>query len=148
MDCMTFHLLLVYWSGMAETQRFYINNGLKKPNRVPIRQFMQSIQQLNVYLDLLTCLFYSKRTTKLPKVVEPFDDVDLASHILRMVPRHWQDQYKLMGATVPQSVRKLLEVLEHIEKAFPTKKEHKGSKASVTGGCSSKKRIVAFRDQS
>ena len=39
--------------------------------------------------------------TKLTKVVKLFDDVDLVSHILRMVPRHWQDQYKLMGATVP-----------------------------------------------
>jgi hypothetical protein len=40
-----------------------------------------------------------------------------------MVPRNWQNQYKLMGATVPQSVHKLLEALEHIYKAFLTDKE-------------------------
>jgi hypothetical protein len=78
--------------------------------------------------------------------MEPFDDADLASHILRMVPKHWQDQYKLMGGNVPQSVCKLLKVLERIEKAFPTEKEHEGPKASATGCDSSKKRMVAFSD--
>jgi hypothetical protein len=85
--------------------------------------------------------------TKLTKVVEPFDDADLASHILRMVPKHWQDQYKLTGGTVPQSVRKLLKVLERIKKAFPTEKEREGPKASMTGGGSSKKWMVSFSDQ-
>ncbi len=32
MDCVTFHLLTVFHSDAAETQRFYISNGLKKPN--------------------------------------------------------------------------------------------------------------------
>ena len=35
-SCITFHLLMVFWSDAAETQQFYISNGLKKPNRVPI----------------------------------------------------------------------------------------------------------------
>ena len=86
MDCVTFHLLTVFLSDAAETQCFYISNWLKKPNQVPIRQFVQRIQQLNSYLNLLPCLFYSKRATKLTKVVQAFDDVDLASHILQMVP--------------------------------------------------------------
>ena len=97
MDCIAFHLLSVFWSDAAETQQFHISNGLKKPNRVPIRQFVQRIQQLNSYLDLLPCLFYSECATKLTKVVQSFNDADLASHILRMVPRNWQDQYKLTG---------------------------------------------------
>ena len=146
MDCVTFHLLTVFRSDAAETQRFYISNGLKKPNRVPIRQFVQRIQQLNGYLDLLPCLFYSERATKLTKVVQAFDNADLASHILQMVPRHWQDQYELTGGTVPQSVRKLLEALERIEKAYPTEKEQEAPKASATGGGSTKKRMVSFSD--
>ena len=105
---------------------------------------MQRIQQLNSYLDVLPCLFYSEHATKLTKEVAPFDDADLASHSLRMVPKHWQDQCKLTSGTVPQSVHKLLEVLEHIEKAFLTEKERKGPKASTTGGGSSKKRMVSF----
>ena len=114
---------------------------------MPIRQFVQRIQQLNSYLDLLPCLFYSKHATKLTKVVQSFNDADLASHILRMVPRNWQDQYGLTGGTVPQSVRKLLEVLERIEKAFPTEKDHEKPKAGAPGGGSSKKKMVSFDDQ-
>ncbi len=139
MDCVTFHLLMVFLSDVPETQQFYISNGLKKPNRVPIRQLVQRIQQLNGYLDLLPCLFYSKHATNLTKEMALFHDADLVSHILRMVPRQWQDQYKLTSGTVLQSVGKLLEALEHIEKAFPTRKECKGPKASTTGGGSSKK---------
>jgi hypothetical protein len=138
-DYVTFHLLSIFRSDLAETQQFYISKRLKKPNRVPIRQFMQRVQQLNGYLDLLPCLFYSMRATKLTKEVAPFNYADLVSHILRMVPKHWQDQYKLMGSTVPQSMCKLLKALERIKKAFPTEKECKGPKASVTGGGSSKK---------
>ncbi len=109
-------------------------------NRVLIRQFVQRIQQLNGYLDLLPCLFYYEHATKLTKVVQAFNDVDLASHILRMVSRHWQDQYELMGGTVLQSGLKLLEALEHIKKAFPTKKDREKPKAGAPGGGSSKKR--------
>jgi hypothetical protein len=63
-----------------------------------------------------------------------------------MVPRHSQDQYKLTGATVPQSGCKLLEVLEHIKKAFLTEKECKGTHMSVKGKGSSKKKMVVFSD--
>ncbi len=59
----------------------------------------------------------------------------------------WEDQYKLTGSTVPQSVQKLLQALERIEKAFPTKKDnHKGPKSGSTGGSSSKKKMVSFDD--
>ena len=64
-----------------------------------------------------------------------------------MVPKHWQDQYKLTDGTVPPSVCKLLEALDRIKKAFPTKKESEGPKASVNGGGSSKKRMVSFSNQ-
>ena len=69
---------------------------------------MQRIQQLNGYLNLLLCLFYSKHATKLTKAVQSFHDADLVSHILKMIPRQWQDQYELTGNTVSQSVQKLL----------------------------------------
>ena len=64
-----------------------------------------------------------------------------------MVPRNWQDQYELTGGTVPQSVRKLLEALERIEKAFPTEKDHEKPKAGATGGGSSKKKMFFFDNQ-
>ena len=69
MDCVTFHLLSVFWSVAAETQQFYISSRLKKLIRVSIRQFVQRVQQLKSYLDLLPCLIYSKHATKLTKEV-------------------------------------------------------------------------------
>ena len=109
---------------------------------------MQRIQQLNGYLDLLPCLFYLEHAITLTKVVHAFDDADLASHILRMVSRNWQDQYELTDGTVPQSVCRLLKVLECIEKAYPTKKEQQGPEATATGGGSSKKRMVSLVNKS
>jgi hypothetical protein len=88
MDCITFHLLMVFLSDVAKTQHFYTSNGLKKPNRFLIRQFVQRTQQLNGYFDQLPCLYYSDHATKLTKVVKMFNIADLASHILRMVPMH------------------------------------------------------------
>ena len=64
-----------------------------------------------------------------------------------MVPRNWQDQYKLTGDTVSQSVCKLLEALERTKKTYPTKKEQEGPKSSAAGGGTSKKRMVSFSDR-
>ena len=61
--------------------------------------------------------------------------------------QRWQDQYKLTVGSVLQNVRKLLEALERIKKAYPTEKEWEGSKANTTGGGSSKKRMVTFSDR-
>jgi hypothetical protein len=43
-ECITFHMLTVFRNDAAEAQRYYISNCLKKPNRVPIRQFAQRMQ--------------------------------------------------------------------------------------------------------
>ena len=45
-ECVMFHLLTVFCSDAAKAQRYYISNGLKKPNLVPIRQFVQHISSL------------------------------------------------------------------------------------------------------
>ena len=86
-ECVTFHMLTVFCNDATEAQRYYISNCLKKPNWVPIRQFVQRIQQLNDYLELLPCLYQSNRATKITKKVGPNNDADLADHILRMCPR-------------------------------------------------------------
>ena len=77
-----FHLLTVFMNYMSEALRCYFSKGLKKPTRVPITHFIQHVQQLNNCLDLLPCVYYSQQSTKIIKIVEPFDDPDLASHIL------------------------------------------------------------------
>jgi hypothetical protein len=147
MECVQLHLQTVFRCDAAETLRFYISNGLKKPNRVPIRDFVRRVERLNGYLSLLPCLYYSSKAAKSTKVVGPFDDPDMASHILRMVPRNWQDQYELTGATVPQSVRELLEALERIERAFPTNTVGDGHKTTVKSGDSSKRKMVSFNER-
>ena len=43
MDCMTFHLQTVFQCDVVETQQFHISSRLKKPKRVPIRQFVKRI---------------------------------------------------------------------------------------------------------
>ncbi len=59
MECVRFHLLMVLCNDAAKAQRYYISNGLKKPNQVPIWQFVQHVQQLNDYLERLACLYQS-----------------------------------------------------------------------------------------
>ena len=88
---------------------------LRKPNRVPIRQFLVRVEQLNSYLENLPCLYYSANANQLTKIVKPLDDADLMTHLLRMYPAKWQTQYNLTKRTTPVSVRALLPILEKIE---------------------------------
>ena len=46
-ECVQLHLQTIFRTDAMEQERFYISNGLKKPNRVPIRDFVQRIQCLN-----------------------------------------------------------------------------------------------------
>ena len=115
-DCVQFHLLNVFQTDAAERQRFYISNVLKKPQRVPVRYFFQRVEQLNGYLAHLPCLYNSPRATAATLAVEPFNDAELANLLLQMCPESWQNQYDLTQETVPQDLRKLLTVLENIEK--------------------------------
>ena len=53
-------------------------------NGVPIRQFVQCIQQLNGYLNQLSCLYKSNQATKMTKWVEPFGDFDSCDNLSRL----------------------------------------------------------------
>jgi hypothetical protein len=63
----------------------------------------------------------------------PFSEADLASHVLRMRPHQWQDQYNLQekGMT-PMDMRCLQASLKAIERVCTPKKSHapSGKKAS------------------
>eukprot|EP00804_Cyclotella_cryptica_P012152 CCRYP_009841-RA/>CCRYP_009841-RA protein AED:0.19 eAED:0.61 QI:0/0/0/1/1/1/2/0/435 len=142
MECVTFHLLTVFRNDAAEAQRYYISNGLKKPNR----QFVQRVQQLNDYLELLPCLYQSNRATPATKKVGPIDDADLAGHILCMCPGTWQAQYELKAETVPQCVRDLLDDLEKIEKAFPTERDQSAKKGKLNPSESNKRKMVSLNE--
>ncbi len=104
-DCVTFHLLTMFPNNAAEQERYYITNVLKKPHRVSIRQFVfvQHVEQLNSYISQLPCWYYSPsvKANTIPVNV-PFAEADLASHVLRMYPYAWQDQYNFTRKAVLQ----------------------------------------------
>jgi hypothetical protein len=91
-----FHLLTVFLSNSPEQERYYITNMLKKPQRVSVHQFVHCVEQLNSYIAQLKCFYYSPSVnpTTTPAHV-PFTEADLVSHVLRMCPLQWQDQFNL-----------------------------------------------------
>ena len=116
---------LLFWNDAAETQWFYINNGLKRPTGYQYGNLYKGSSSPMTSWTYCPASFYSECTTKLTKFVKPLSDMDLVSHILRMVvPRHWWTA----GATEPQSVRKLIEALEVIKKPSWLKRDLKGLK--------------------
>jgi len=117
-DCVMFHLLTVFPNNAAEQERYYVTNVLKKPQRVSIRQFVQRVEQLNSYIAQLPCWYYSPsvKVKTVPMNVS-FPEADLASHVLRMCPYTWQDQYNLHEkGGAPTDIRSLLQSLEAIER--------------------------------
>ncbi len=121
----------------AKQQRFYISNVLKKPQQVPVRYFVQRVEQLNSYLLHLSCTYDSPRTTTATKPVQSFDEAQHANLLLCMCPESWQDQYDLSQDLLPQSVRKLLSILENVKKVVASsntkEKATKESTEKVTG---------------
>ena len=125
-DCLELHKLTVFSPDAAERQRYYIQQGIRKPQRASVRQFIQRMQQLSGYLEFLPTLKNSSRavaTTKKGNI--PFEAADLASVILAALPLSWQNQYNLTHSTVPESPRVLTPELENIERVM---KERDGEK--------------------
>ena len=83
------HLQQVFRHDAGEALKYHITNTLRKPNRIPICQFLVRVKQLNSYLETLPCLYYSPRANQATKQVLPLDDADLAMHLLHMCPIKW-----------------------------------------------------------
>jgi hypothetical protein len=116
LDCTKHHLLTLFREDAAEQQKFYISNLLKKPQRVTVHAFFTRVEQLNSFVSLLSCLYNSLQAKQATKPVEPFNEAELANLLLRMCPDSWQNQYNFSQDTIPQDSRRLLIVLENIEK--------------------------------
>jgi hypothetical protein len=79
MDCIELHKLTIFPAEAAEKQRYYMQQMIKKPQRVTVRQFMSRMGVLNDYLAYLTMVFdllMAAAGTK--KMNAPFDEADLA----------------------------------------------------------------------
>ncbi len=116
-DCMMFHLLTVFSINMAEQEKYYISNVLKKPQRINVRQFVWRVEQLNAYIAQMSCFYYSPNANARTKPENvPFTEAELGAHLLCMCPLPWQDQYNMneKGMT-PMDMRLLLTSLEAIE---------------------------------
>jgi hypothetical protein len=141
-DCVTIHLLNVFPNYAAEQERYYITNVLKKPQRVSIRQFVQHVEQLNSYILQLPCWYYSLsvKANTIPMNV-PFAKADLLSHIFRMCPYAWQDQYDLheKGGT-PVDMRSLLLSLEAIKRVCSQERSNKSNPSRDKKASHSKKK--------
>ena len=119
LDCVELHKLTVFPPDAAERQRYYIQQGIRKPTRASVRQFISRVQQLSGYIEYLPTLKDSPRavaTTKRGNV--PFEAADLASIILAALPLSWQNQYNMTHSTVPESPRVLMPELENIERVM------------------------------
>ncbi len=83
----------------------------------------------------MPCFYYSPKANASTKPENiPFTEAELGSHVLRMCPLAWQDQYNLneKGMT-PMDMRTLLTLLEAIERVCTHEKgkqEEKSEKAS------------------
>ncbi len=129
-----FHLLTVFPSNAVEQKKYYLSNVLKKPQRVGIHQFIQCVEQLNAYVAQLPSWYYSPSHNPgmtLTNVL--FSEADLSSHVLRVCPHQWQDQYNLQekGMTL-MDMHSLQASLKTIERLCTHEKAHapSGKKAS------------------
>jgi hypothetical protein len=151
-ECVMFHLLTVFPNNAAEQNKYYLSNVLKKPQQVGIHQFVQHVEQLYAYVAQLPCWYYSPSyvTGMIPANVS-FTEADLESHVFRMCPHQWQDQYNLQekGMT-PMDMRTLLASLEAIECICTRKKAPAppGEKASQKNEAGAKQTNTAGSQES
>jgi hypothetical protein len=119
-----FHLLNVFPNNAAEQEKYYLSNVLKKPRRGGIHQFIQRIEQLNAYVAQLPCWYYSPSyNAGMTPANVPFSKADLASHVLRMCPHQWQDQYNLQeNGMTPMDMHSLQASLEAIKRVYNPEK--------------------------
>jgi hypothetical protein len=142
-DCVMFHLLTALPINASEQEKYYISNVLKKPQCVNVHQFVRRVEQLNAYIAQLPCFYYSPNvnaSTK-PENVQ-FTVAELGSHVLRMCPLQWQDQYNMnkKGMT-PMDMHLLLTLLEAIKRVCTYKRgKSESSKKSSHKSKKGKKR--------
>jgi hypothetical protein len=54
-NCFMFHLLTAFPINVAEQEKYYVTNVLKKPQHINICQFVCRVEQLNAYIAQMPC---------------------------------------------------------------------------------------------
>ena len=95
---------------------------IKKPQQVMVRQFVSHMGILNdyvAYLPTVIDLLMTVAGTK--KMNMPFVEADLAGVVLNSVPSSWVNQYNMTHSTLPKNPRALLNNLEAIKQVMDEK---------------------------
>ncbi len=122
MDCIELHKLTVFSADAAEKQHYYMQQKIKKPQQVTVRQFVSRMGVLNDYLAYLPMVFnWLMAVAGTKKMNVLFDEADLAGIVLNLVPSFWVNQYNMTHSTLPKSPRALLNDLEAIEQVMDEK---------------------------
>jgi hypothetical protein len=147
---MMFHLHTTFPINVAEQEKYYITNVLKKPQRINVRQFVHQVEQLNAYIAQMPCFYYSPHANASTKPENvPFPEAELRAHVLRMCPLAWQDQYNLnkkgMTPLDMRTLLTLLEAIEHVCTHEKGKQEEKSEKSSFHGKKGEKGQVLILR---
>jgi hypothetical protein len=125
-DCLELHKLTVFSTDAAEKQQFYIQQVVRKPQRVTVRQHILQMGELNDYIRYLPMLKgSSKAVLTMKKGNIPFGEADLAANVLASSPMTWQNQYKLSNSMVLRLTCTLLPDLEAIKRVMVEKHNEK-----------------------
>jgi hypothetical protein len=151
MDCIELHKLTVFPADAAEKQHYYMQQMIKKPQRVTVCQFVSRMGVLNDFLAYLSTVFDSSMAVAGTKKMNvPFDKADLARIVLNLVPSSWVNQYNMMHSTLSKNPRALLNDLEAIERVMDEKhsasvkaKAKEASAASTAAKGTSQKHLAS-----
>jgi hypothetical protein len=150
LDCIELHKLTIFSCGAAELQCYYMQQVVKKPQRIPVCSFMAPMGLLNDHLANLPMVKDSPMVVEdTKKGNEPFDETDLAGIKLKAVLSTWVNQYNLTHSTLPKSPRQLLPDLENIEHLMNKKrvelaKARAKDSAALAGAKSSPKKRASM----
>ncbi len=104
MDCIELHKLTIFPADAAEKQHYYIQQMIKKPQQVTVRQFVSRMGVLNNYLAYLPTVFdllMAIAGTK--KMNVPFNETDLDGIVLNLVPSSWVNLYNMTHSTLSKN---------------------------------------------
>jgi hypothetical protein len=150
-DCIELHKLTVSPADAAEKQGFYMQQTIKKPQRVTLSHYMSCTGVLNDNLAYLPMVYDSSMAVEgMKKSNLSFDEADLAKIVLNLIPVTWMNQYNMTHSMLPKSPRVLLPDLEAIKRVMNKKhlaslkaKPKEASSASMSAKGSSKKRFAS-----
>jgi hypothetical protein len=142
LDCIELHKLTIFSCDAAELQRYYMQQGVKKPQCIPVHSFMAQMGLLNDYLAHLPMVKDSSMAVEdTKKGNEPFNVAALAGIMLKAVPSSWVNQYNLTHLTLPKSPRLLPPDLENIERTMNKKRAElaktRGEDSAASAGAKS-----------